>query len=75
MSAAGIGRRRRARLTPSQRRERFAATCEKWAATLTPAQRAEFDRLLDESDELIDRDWELRRGAFAIARQHIKGAE
>jgi len=59
---------RKPRMTREQKAERFRATRDKWAATLTPELRCEFDRLLDESDVLVDRGWQLRVAAFELAR-------
>ena len=69
-----MSRRRRARLTAIERRERFAATRAKWAALLPPELRAEFDSLLDDADALVRRGWDLRVAAFTLARQHKEGA-
>jgi hypothetical protein len=74
-AAAMIRRRRRPRLTAFERRERFAATRAKWAATLPPELRSEFDRLLDEADVLVDRGWQLRVAALTLARQHKEGCQ
>lgn len=67
-------RRRRIRLTAFERRERLAASRAKWAATLPPELRAEFDALLDDADALVRRGWDLRIAAFTLARQHNERA-
>ncbi len=64
----------RSRQLAEARRDRFRGTRAKWAAALPPEPRAEFERLLDEADELVDRGWNLRWSAFALARRHIEGA-
>jgi hypothetical protein len=59
---------RKPRMTREQKAERFRATRDKWAATLPPELRSEFDRLLDEAGVLVDRGWQLRVAAFELAR-------
>ncbi len=60
---------RRRRLTREQRAEKFRATRARWAATLDPEIRAEFDRLLDAGDRLVEAGWESRRAAWALVRR------
>jgi hypothetical protein len=56
-------------LTREQRAEKFKATRARWAATLDPETRAEFDRLLDDGDRLVEAGWESRRAAWALVRR------
>lgn len=63
-------RRRRPRRAREAKEARFALTRAAWAAALPPDPRAEFERLLDLSDRLMEVGWALRRGAFALAKTH-----